>query len=204
VIVFSGSGQNIEEPNTVVAQMPAWTTDQNENPIPTDNFVNYPGYIGDLTGKPIQAENARGIAVGVPAILIGYSAGTESVLMYARWRINNGQPVRAAVLLGPTFVARREENTPPPVDFGIPDGEFNDWADYIDYLLVKNVDVLVIDDAAAGGDEAYGFQKTPGATGDFSYDTAWINTPHYTQLDPESTNNNVEMKRYVYNWIYSH
>lgn len=217
IIVFGGSYVgNIKAHGPALSQqIPKWTTDRNGIPIAEDNLISYPGYGDNISGKALQAENARRVVAPCDVILIAYSAGTESALMYAKWRVSQGLPVRAIALLGPTFTSYNETQNPDdpnniPLVFGTtPFDEkgfldentlvYNDWSDYVSYLLLKNVDILVWDDA---GDKAVGYTKPANATGSFER----LHRTNYTHFGTgnNSTNDSDIAKKEVYDWIYSH
>ena len=122
-LLLGGSFDNnsIEKPGpNPLTQLPAWIIDDSNKPVIP---ISYPG------DKSQQAEDSRGYATSKDVVIIGYSAGTESALMAARWRLEHGQNVKAVVLLGATYLASSEDER--LLDFGSPDGLFNDWADYI-------------------------------------------------------------------------
>jgi hypothetical protein len=198
VIIFGGSYPDditIAGPE-VTDQMPAWITDQNGNPIPESNLVQYPG------SKFQQAENAKGLTLNSPARLICYSSGTESCLIYAQWRISQGLGVEDVVLLGPTFSGANTEDGP-VIEFGTSGGELDDWASYMDYLLVNGTDVLVVDDGVrvSQGAEASAYRSSENATGAFNY--LRIHQAHYELggYFQSATNNKVSFKMQVYLWM---
>ena len=220
IILFGGSNTYtgiVSEGPALDNQMNKWTTDRNDNPIPQSNWVRYPGYGNSkidgkyLSGKALQAEDARAISNPCNVIIIAYSAGTESALMYARWRLSQGQSVRAIALLGPTFESFNEtqdprmENRDKPetirLYFGTTDTlKYDDWADYISYLLLNNVDILVWDD---NGNKATNYTKPGGAGGSYE---RWSRT-NYIHWGPggnQYTNDSDTAKKEVYDWIYSH
>lgn len=188
IIVFGGSkaGRIKEQGWEVPESVGMWVTDNNGvlyegseyagNRIFEGNLKRYPGYanIGqpdERAGKAIQAESARGISPCDSVILIGYSAGTESSLMYAKWRVEQRQNVKAVVLLGPTFGSYDEDgrlrddfgNLRPVLTFGVTEiienknpivkyDDYNDWADYITFLLMSNVNIYVFADSGTDGE----------------------------------------------------
>jgi hypothetical protein len=218
-MVFSGSGIgpdggiDIAQPNTVQNQIPLYMTNNNGQPVGA--VIDYSGYTTrrgqTIPGKPQQARDARGQLVNASVALICYSAGTEACLMYARWRINNRQPVSSVVLLGPSFDSFREDNVT-RIGFGDPsnkDGNtnFDDWGDYIDYLIQNKVDVLVVSDGALSR-QAVNFTPSSARPGQqqgvFTYSEPSWGDLHYAPPGSRGTNNNSAIKQFVYNWIDEH
>lgn len=195
VIVFCGSnpGAGISSANpNCPGQVPAWQTNPNNYSM---NFVPYPG------SKYQQAKDAEGLALDVTVILICYSAGTESCLMYAKSRVTQNQMVQSVVLLGSTFTGKNEMGN--ELVFGESGGETNgDWASYIDTLLANDVDVLVVNDEVFDfSDPTNGYKPGETATGDYEYWRKWM--PHYDAGGwiKWGTNQSESLKNDVYNWI---
>jgi RHS repeat-associated protein len=189
VIFFGGSNPidaTLKGPSPY-SQSPIWTTNQNGEPI---TEIPYPG--GE-SAKADQASFAEGLLVDESVDLIGYSGGTEAALMYAVWRIENDQEVNSVTLLGPTF----QTST---MNFSNPDGG---WSAILDTLLNNGVDVLVIDDGWNPFDQnaASTYEPPSSATGSWTYKHPWID--HYSEhpIHLPGTNNNRELKRYVYYWM---
>lgn len=179
-LVFSGTGNN-GAPITVSAQMPAWSG--------LGTNVDFPGYANGGTEQ--QAYDAHGIASNVPVNLICYSAGAESCLLYAQWRIDNGQPVNAVVLIGPTFGGENNDS-------------FDDWSGYLDSIIKGGADILVIDDRAHWGEQARDYRAPVTSTGGiFFYDYWDLN--HVTRTDAlgdqKASNLNTDLVAWVLDWI---
>jgi hypothetical protein len=209
-----------------------WTETPSGLEVPISNMIKYPGYVGGVQsgspGKPRQALDAqnRNLAPGLPVIIIGYSAGTESALMYARWRVNQGQLVRAVALLGPTFVSFNEDfvdqsgsDTSLALHFGstnrLESGEldesdihFTDWADYVSYLLINHVDVLVWgDNGSSLGSGEYPLPEDPNGTHNYGNFEHMLRggIQHFAEGETGiATNNSPAIRDEIYAWIYSH
>ncbi|HUN22756.1 MAG TPA: hypothetical protein PK299_06450 [Anaerolineales bacterium] len=163
--------------------MPAWTVDGNGSYIPENNRIQYSGSHFEPTGEKDDGRPANYVKVGgkyqqsqnavnanlhpdEEIVIIGYSAGSSSSIMYARSRIENGQPVSELVLLVPDFTGAKEPGSEST------DG-FEDWEDDIDYLIVNGVDVTVVDDGIRdNGSQNYERPKCTKcsvAPGEFTY-----------------------------------
>lgn len=171
--------------------------------------IQYPGSEYDefgylkITAKYKQSINARGKADAASAILICYSGGTESCLMHAKWRIENGYPVASVVLLGPTFEATNENGG--ILQFGLPDndGNLDDWADYIQYIdQNSNANVLVVNDGVDSATDA-----SPSNCPSCSNILTYVNTGliHYGRdgAGDSATNTSPAVKESVYNWVFN-
>ena len=189
VIFFGGSDPTDPEKKGPLPQHQSqmWTTDERGESIAT---IQYPG--GE-TAKADQAELARGYHPDETVDIIGYSGGTESALMYALWRLENGQPVNSAVLLGPTF----ETSTK---NFDEPDGG---WSAVLDTLLNAGVDVYVLDDGSPWNkNEASKYKPPSTATGSWVYDDRWFLKHHSSHPRlRRGTNNDEELKDEIYDWL---
>jgi hypothetical protein len=120
--------------------------------------------------------------------------------MYARWRISNGQPVKSVVLLGPTFTASNESGN--LLDsYGTPDGQFNDWADYVQHLSDANVNVLIVDDGASGSTKDGA--SYAGSVGVVQYEKIGL---IHNSIDPNvpGSNNSEQLKSQIYNWVFTY
>ena len=199
-----------------------WTIDNDGHKIYDENLIPYPGYKNqdrlDKAGKAIQQEMAHGKAPCENVIIIGYSAGAESALMYAKWRLEQVplQPVRAVVLLGPVFGSFNETGFPPLLIFGTTTADEidnsghiqnpNDWADYITILLMANASVYVFADDGtqeqAGAAQNYGnsYQNINGIKGSYYYDSQ----PNVSHTNPGGTKTEETYKKRIYDWINSH
>jgi len=156
VVVFCGSyasdvpGYTISDPGPTCGgsegQMPAWDW----NPWDYEmGYVPYPG------SKYQQAQDALNVDIGGPTILICYSAGTESCLIYAKAHLEAGYAVPYMVLIGPTF-----SGADSPTGSGI---GAEGWYSYLDFAITHGTGVTVIDDSApyhTSGDKA-AWQYTP-------------------------------------------
>jgi RHS repeat-associated protein len=197
IMVFGGSNlENINEPGPdVPIQMPVWITDQNGNLISTRAQIRYPG------SKSAQANSAKGLSEQSDVVLICYSAGTESCLMYAKWRMEHNQGVEAVVLLGPTFKSVNENGA--NLSFTEPDG--GGWSAYIDILLVNGADVYVLDDGPLyqSGNDASTYSPPTNSTGSFTYQRSYI--PHHGDSNGFftffGTNDSGYIKSLIYYWL---
>ena len=166
IIVFGGSdsSKGIQFANPwIYDSIGQWASDDQSNWIAEENLIPYPGYLNEdlhqKAGKSRQYEDAiaRNLSPCDDVIIIGYSAGTESALMYAKWRIENNmsQRINAVVLLGPTFGSKNETGLGEILTFGrteintdgTPKLDYDDWADYITKLLLSGVYVHVFADS---------------------------------------------------------
>ena len=225
-ILFGGSSGNISEPGPEVElQIPAWLVDGDGNIIPKDQLIRYDG---NKVRTAIFADKEK-LLPDQSVILIGYSAGTESALIYARLRLEKGQMVDTIVLLGPTFEARIDGDILFPTgngqtlfvfgDSNERGRELNDWWDYFDYFQCQGVNILVIDDGfgrkikdAYDINDARNYIPPENAKGDFDY---WLNSitwrQHYNTFSwkhpltlRKGTNRSDSLKDAVYDWINIH
>jgi pimeloyl-ACP methyl ester carboxylesterase len=137
------------------------------------------------------------IKLSTPTILIGYSSGTESALMYARMRLESGGKVQSIVLLGATFDGSDKDGR---LYLGTVGGDFDDWASYMDYALSKGTDVLVVDDWPFGDTNAANIGLGENTSGTYAYKYALA--PHYSGY-PVGSNNDPVLKWSVYKWIHA-
>lgn len=201
-IFFGGSyPTNINIPGPLPKkQSPMWTTDQSGSPL---SVVPYPGneYVENVDGKLIsivpgkmqQAINAQGLLSDDNVNLIGYSSGTESALMYAEWRLENGQDVNSIVLLGPTF------NTS-EMGFDNPDGG---WGAVMDGLIEQGVNIYVFDDGLQQN-VANGYVAPVGENfGVYLYvpRVIWHYSEHPKRPFGQGTNNSPSLKKEIYSWL---
>jgi hypothetical protein len=188
VIFFGGSDPDDpkEKGPSPYSQSPMWTTDESGDQIPS---IQYPG---GANAKADQATSAQGIWSDDVVDIIGYSGGTESALMYALWRLDNGQDVDSIALLGPTFLTTQK-------DFDEPDGG---WAAVLDTLLNSGVDIYIFDDGAPWNpNPAFGYSPPSDASGRYEYEMSPME--HYSEhprWNP-GTNNNKLFKQKTYEWM---
>lgn len=129
--------------------------------------------------------------------LIAYSAGTESALMYAQWRLDNNQVVNSIVLLGPTFQTSS-------MNFNEPDGG---WSAVMDDLIEQGVNIYVLDDDLDEDIDIAGYQPpTCSSCGAYKMDRDAA-LPHYSERPTalwgllQGTNNSPRIKGNVYSWL---
>lgn len=192
VIFFGGSDPKDPQIRGPLPQHQSqmWMTDQKGEPIVT---IRYPG--GE-NAKADQAKLAQGNQPNKAVDIIGYSAGTESALMYAMWRLEKGQKVDSVVLLGPTFVTTTKR-------FNEPNGG---WSAVLDTLLSKGVDVYVLDDGRNLFDKNSASKYKPPSTATGSWTYAQRPIEHFSKRPKlsQGTNNNPKVKNEVYNWLDGH
>jgi hypothetical protein len=136
------------------------------------------------------------------ADLIAYSAGTESALMYAQWRLENGQDVNSIVLLGPTFETSS-------MTFDEPDGG---WDAVMDDLISQGVNIYVLDDGLDRNDTnpAVGY-SAPACQGCGVFTYQQRQWRHYSEYPTapfglgwfQGTNNKPSFKKEIYSWLAS-
>jgi hypothetical protein len=214
-MIFSGAGigtdgvVDISQPNTVQAQMPFYTYNLSGSPLPKSSFINYPGYLYDnqgnllAYGKTQQAESAKGKFENISVALICYSASAESCLMYARYRVDNNQPISSITLIGPTFRGPNENNQ--IIDFGnntTINRNFDDWGDYIDFLIEEKVNVFVVSDGPDSR-KAINFQPTTQNATFRYWEPNWGQEPHYAPQGFPGTNTNPVIKKEIYDFIFN-
>jgi|CXWJ01.1.fsa_nt_gi hypothetical protein len=200
VIFFGGSyTTDINNPGpSPFVQSPLWTTDQAGRPV---NLVPYPGSQkgaekddgrpSTVPGKTQQAINAQGLLVNESVDIIAYSAGTEASLMYAQWRLENGQGVNSVVLLGPTFVTSS-------MTFDEPNGG---WSGVMDDLIEQGVNIYVLDDSRREDEDSRDYLP-PTCSSCGVYHRQRDKLDHYSYFDWfEGTNNSQRIKNTVYSWL---
>lgn len=144
-----------------------------------------------VPGKTQQAINAQGLSVNESVDLIAYSAGTEAALMYAEWRLENGQDVNSVVLLGPTFETSS-------MGFDEPNGG---WSAVMDDLIEQGVNIYVLDDALDEDIDIAGHQP-PTCSNCGVYHRQRDRLLHYSPFGWfEGTNNSQRIKNKVYSWL---
>ena len=207
VIFFGGSDLrniNLPGPNPFDDTL-IWTTDQAGSPV---NVVPYPGsqyaekddgrpYVA-VTGKTQQAINAQGLLPDDNVDLIAYSAGTESALMYAQWRLENGQDVNSIVLLGPTFETSS-------MTFDEPNGG---WSGVMDDLISQGVNIYILDDGDRPDEDIEGYQPPTGSNYGI-YHRERDRLEHHSIFPNapfglgwwQGTNNSPRIKNDVYSWL---
>jgi RHS repeat-associated protein len=201
--IFFG-GSNITDINKAgpspYDDSPIWTTDQIGRNV---SVVPYPGtqYLDggnvETYGKMQQSIDAQGLLPDSNVNLIAYSAGTESALMYAVWRLENGQDVNSIVLLGPTFETSS-------MNFDEPDGG---WSGVMDDLIEQGVNIYVLDDDRKE-DVAVGYQP-PTCNNCGAYERLYDDINHHSTLPNfplglgwfQGTNNSPRIKNVVYSWL---
>lgn len=199
VIFFGGSYPtdiNIAGPSPY-DQARIWTKDQSGKRV---HVIPYPGnQYGEkddgrpstVPGKTQQSIDAQGLLPDENVNLIAYSAGTESALMYALWRLENGQDVNSIVLLGPTFKTSS-------MNFDEPDGG---WGGVMDDLISQGVNIYVLDDDGRE-DVAVGY-KPPICSSCGTYERRRDDIKHYSRYPDwiQGTNNSSRIKNDVYSWL---
>lgn len=177
------------------------------------------GNSNPISGKARQARDAQSVGASCDAIIIGYSAGTEAALMYARWRVNQGYGVRAVVLLGPTYVSFHETQNPWPwwdtyprtygktlkdplvlnLPAGISKSDMNDgrayydWSEVMNGLLGQGVYILSWYDSGSNWDET----NFSSASEYYIQENKRATHTHYL-AHGNSTNNGPDSKNWVY------
>jgi len=202
VIFFGGSypGKISEKGPSPYGQSAIWTTTQRGYPVAAIPYMgNYVAEKDDgrpiiIPGKTQQAINAQGLLPNDNVNLIAYSAGTESALMYAQWRIENGQSVKSIVLLGPTF----ETSTT----------DFDDWSVIMDYLISQGVNIYILDDDIDVDQDIKNYQA-PTCSSCGAYELQRDTLEHYSEHPTfaggafQGTNNSPEIKKDAYMWLRS-
>ena len=146
-----------------------------------------------MPGKTQQALDAQGLLPDSNVNLIAYSAGTESALMYALWRLENGQEVNSIVLLGPTFETSN-------MNFDEPDGG---WSAVMDDLIEQGVNIYILDDGRRTNEDLPGYQPpTCNSCGAYEMERNRF-LPHHSPYPNwwQGTNNSVRLKNTVYSWL---
>jgi YD repeat-containing protein len=197
-IFFGGSdGVNLANPGPdPKLQTPVWV--QNATQV-----VPYPG------GS--KADQANQVDINtykdVNLIVIGYSAGGDAALMFAdKYRIHQFQNSGTGKITDIAVLGGTMSGT-------MTDGRnlAQEWPNVLGGLLVWGTDVYILDDKAAGGGEANGYQPPANATGTFHF--VQRNDEQYGQEHWDGglggqlgigTNNSESFKNEVYSWFNSY
>ncbi|NIT61334.1 MAG: hypothetical protein GWN00_35550, partial [Aliifodinibius sp.] len=196
VLLFGGIGPGgLNEPGPEPAdQLPHF------NQIATEP-VNYPGE----GGKEQQALNVTGTypSENKELLIIGYSAGADAAMIYAKLFMDtHPEKIEAVVLLAPTMSGSTANTL---------GGKLEDhWKLILDELLLDGTDIYLLDDAhtqEAVAPPSYGYSPPgtiPGETGDYHY----VNQDWRLHYDPTSccgdaTNNSIQVRDQVVSWYNS-
>jgi hypothetical protein len=194
ILVFGGSnGVDITQPFDPIAiglpeQIPAWVNDQTDYDV--TEVIRYTG------SKRTHALAVSQDYKDADILLIGFSAGADSAIMYAYdYVLNNvgcGR-IRGVASLGGTMSGVMIDNMSNLQDVR---------TQVVDQLLLSGVDLYFLDDSAAGGDELANYTAPP-AIGSFQF-VSRVSQEHWQGGYPGTgTNNSDIFRQEVLNWFQS-
>ena len=172
-----------------------------------DFVVGYPGTqtpdpTTQFTGKRLQALNAGQVMPNT--LLIGYSAGADSALIYAYDNRATGN-IKGVVLLDGELDGTRSDGRRmgcgPNETQCINNGDSQVWREMLDAVLQSGITVYFLDDKAGGGaSKVADYQQPNGSLGRFIYDPR-LSVEHLDSglsgLRGGGTNNNEDICRAV-------
>lgn len=172
-----------------------------------DFVVGYPGTqtpdpTTQFTGKRLQALNAGQVMPNT--LLIGYSAGADSALIYAYDNRATGN-IKGVVLLDGELDGTRSDGRRmgcgPNETQCINNGDSQVWREMLDAVLQSGITVYFLDDKAGGGaSKVADYQQPNGSLGRFIYDPR-LSVEHLDNglsgLRGVGTNNNEDICRAV-------
>jgi hypothetical protein len=202
----SGFSATDEGPACLGGTLDHWKPDSYGYAYIANNMFNYPG--GDWAKwQQYQNAKARNIALNTAVILICYSGGSEGCLMYAKDRIESGLKVKSVVLLDPTYTGKHNAaGDSLTYGGGDPNVPFDDWKDYMNYILQNDGNILVVDDRGDGGVEDANNHPDTFKSPDWSpgvYYYTYENIEHSSSRSffaTNATNLNTDVAAWAYQW----
>ncbi len=188
-LVFGGSnGIDITQPFDPIAlglpeQIPAW--------VPVATEVRR--YTGSKQGTALAVVGDYSDA---EILIIGFSAGGDAAVMYAEHYLSSNEGcgrIRGIAILGGTLTGTMINGA----------NLMNEWPNVFDRLLFNSVDIYVLNDDAAYGDETANYAPPVSAPGVYVY----VDHPqqqHWQGGYPGTgTNNNDQFRTEVLSWFSS-